>query len=192
MKNIISFLQIPLVRIIGVIVVLYFGLFSNKEKPDSLGNRLSRDEIVKNFNEVKERTRFISTTIQSGGQNQVQIAKNSQLDIEDIEPGTGNASIDCGMEAKISYSVFDQSGKQIRNPSEEKIIIGSKINDFIEKNIIGMKSGSIRNIQVPKDYISSNQTVNQLLNFYKSDLRFQIIITEFDESQIASNKPCNL
>lgn len=192
MNNIISFLQIPLVRIVGVIVVLYFALFSNKEKPDSLGNRLSKEEIVKNFNEAKERTHFITTTIQSAKQAPVQKANNPELIIEDIDYGTGDLSIGCGTEAKILYSIFDQSGNQIKNSSEEKVRVGSKINKFIEKNIIGMKSGAIRNIMIPKGHLSDEQSINQLMNFYDSDLRFQIVITELNQSPETSNKSCDL
>ncbi len=192
MNSIISFLQIPLVRIIGVIAVLYLALFSNKEKPDSLGNRLSKDEIVKNFNQVKERTNFITTTIQSNGQAQVQKSEGPQIVIEDIELGTGDISIGCGMGAKISYSIFDQSGNQLKNSREEKVVVGSKLNKFLEDNIIGMKNGAIRNIKVPKDFLSDDQTIDQLLKFYKNDLRFQIMVTELNESQEGSNTQCNL
>ena len=39
--------------IIGIIIILYFALFNNKEHPDSLGKRLSKDRIQNNIEEIK-------------------------------------------------------------------------------------------------------------------------------------------
>ena len=46
----------PLVKAIGIILILYFGLFYNKENPSSLGNRLSGENIKKGLNDVSQKS----------------------------------------------------------------------------------------------------------------------------------------
>lgn len=49
----------PIFKIIGIFLILYFGLYTNKEHPDSLGNRLSKEKMQENFKEVKSNSYFI-------------------------------------------------------------------------------------------------------------------------------------
>ncbi len=46
----------PIFRIVGVAVILYYGLFYNKSLPDSLGNRLAPDKIKDNLVEISSKS----------------------------------------------------------------------------------------------------------------------------------------
>jgi biotin operon repressor len=48
-----------LFRLAGALAVLYFGLYANKKSPESLGNRLSKEKIEKNVEEVKKKGFYI-------------------------------------------------------------------------------------------------------------------------------------
>ena len=53
----------PLIKIIGIALILYYGLLHNKEHPDSLGNRLSTDHIKNNISDASEKSAYIITNI---------------------------------------------------------------------------------------------------------------------------------
>ncbi len=73
-----SFLKNPIVKTLGILVILYFALFHDKHHPDSLPNQLSAKKISKNLSEIKKQTQFISTKLEQQ-QDQVQ---NNPIDVE--------------------------------------------------------------------------------------------------------------
>ena len=94
-------LRNPLIKYPGIILVIYFGLFSNKENPSSLGNRLSAESVKKNFNEMQEKGKFIATNIQAAkdleAQRRQSASSNSEIIVkEDLEIGTSQEEISCG------------------------------------------------------------------------------------------------
>ncbi len=180
MKNILDFLRIPLVKFIGIIAILYFGFFSNKENPESLSNRLSKERVEQNLQEAKERSRFIASNLKTAQE----IAKEKKLNpdiqnkvsLEDIEIGKGESEVSCGSEVEISYSIFSENGTQIKNVSSEKLVIGSNLDEFLERNLYGMKQDGIRNIKVPREFMTNNITINEMLRFYDSGIRYQVLM----------------
>jgi hypothetical protein len=46
----------PIFRIVGIIVVLYYGLFYNKQQPDSLSKRFAPDQIKNNLTEISSKS----------------------------------------------------------------------------------------------------------------------------------------
>jgi len=178
MNSILSLLRIPLIRFIGVVVILYFALFSNKHNPDSLRNRLSKENIEQNLHDVQAKGRFIVSNIKvaqdvSNQQAQSQILEN-KISLTDVKIGVGDISINCGDEAEISYEVLTENGVQIKNVSSEKIIVGSNLNKIIEKNILNMKQDGIRNINIPENLITDDSKISELLKFHRSNIRYQI------------------
>ena len=180
MKNILDFLRIPLVKFIGIIAILYFGFFSNKENPESLSNRLSKERVEQNLQEAKERSRFIASNLKTAQE----IAKEKKLNpdiqnkvsLEDIEIGKGEGEVSCGSEVEISYSIFSENGTQIKNVSSEKLVIGSNLDEFLERNLYGMKQDGIRNIKVPREFMTNNIAINEMLRFYDSGIRYQVLM----------------
>ena len=94
--------------------------------------------------------------------------------------GKGENVISCGSEIEIAYGIFDANNKILKTVSSEKLTIGSNLNRIVEQNIIGMKSGGIRNINIPNDFKSNDKKISDMLNFYHSDLRYQISVTSVD------------
>ena len=58
----------PLIRFIGIVAILYYGLLHNKESPDSLGNRLSPKKIQTNISEISTKSTHIITNVQKAKQ----------------------------------------------------------------------------------------------------------------------------
>ena len=54
--KIISFAPIKLIRILAI---LYFALYANTEKPQSLGNRITKEEVKKGIDKAKKTSGLI-------------------------------------------------------------------------------------------------------------------------------------
>lgn len=178
MNNVLSLLRIPLVKFVGAVVILYFALFSNKHDPESLRNRLSKERISQNLHDVQEKGRFIVSNVKtaqnlSRENNPYQNIEN-KISIKEVKIGDGDKEVSCGNEVEISYQIFVDDGSQIKNVSLEKIIVGSNIHEIIEQNIVNMKQGGIKIIDIPKGFNSNDSTINALLKSYNSGIRYQI------------------
>ncbi len=188
-------LQNPLIKMIGIIVVIYFALFANKNNPQSLGNRLSSERLKQNFREMEEKGKFIASNVVAArsyaklqeeetssnlsGQNQ-EIAVIPQ--IKDINLGIGKDAVLCGAEIVAFVSLNSEQTnaatiKTIEMNPEKKIIIGSKQDWFLEKNILGMKKGGIREIKIPQGF-KGDEALAKLLQENKGALVYQIILQD--------------
>jgi len=186
--KIFELLQNPIIKTIGVILVIYFALFANKETPQSLGNRLSPENLKKNFSEVSEQSKFIITNVKAA--NEYSKLKNTAIiSTEDIENGPSEIKVACGDEVEISYGIYTKEGKQIIFFEAKKLIIGSKTIPIIEKNIIGMNSGGIRNINIPQDFLTEEPDLSKILASEKTDLRYQVTVLNVKKSATKIN--CN-
>ena len=128
-------LRNPLVKICGAAVIIYFALFANKHNPDSLGNRLSSENLKKNFHEARKQTRFIIKNVEA--------AKEYQKQQENIDYAT--KKIACNDVVYLNYSIY-QGQQRIHTANNSKFVIGSKSNWDIEQKIIGLKKGDEINI----------------------------------------------
>lgn len=181
--NIFELLRNPIIRIIGVIFIIYFALFHRKDSPESLANRYSPEQIKKDINEVKTQGRFIIHNFQQvkeiskEKEAQKAVSANpSPFVIEDLDEGQGEIVTTCGNEVEISYGIYAQNGHQIDFITSEKIIIGSKQNSIIEENILGMKQGAIRSITIPYGFKAQDQKLAEYLKFNASDITYQVTI----------------
>lgn len=193
--KIIELLKNPIIKIIGISLILYFGLFADRKNPRSLGNRLSSENIKKNFNEAKEKGKFIAVNVksakkileQNGDQQKTAetiVEDLTKITSEDLEIGVGDAVISCGDEVKISYGIYDKTQKQLEFVGSEKIIIGSEKDSLIEKKIIGMKLSGVRDVNIPYGFVSKNKKLMRLLEINKSDLKYQITILAFGKAEV--------
>jgi hypothetical protein len=76
--NITNITKYPIFKIIGIIAIIYFALFYNKSSPNSLGNRLSYDNIKGDLKQASEKTVFILGNINA--------AQKIDSEKKDIEP----------------------------------------------------------------------------------------------------------
>ncbi len=83
--NIANITKYPIFKIIGIIAIIYFALFYNKSSPNSLGQRLSYDNIKSDLKQAGNQTIFILGNI-----NAAQKIKEGE---KNIEPNP-NAALD--------------------------------------------------------------------------------------------------
>ena len=184
MKTVMELLRNPIIKITGLVLVLYFALFYDKKNPDSLGNRLSSERIAKNFHEAQEKSTFIMSNIERAHNLRGATAATassdplqnfSTLTIQDVEIGKEGGALKCGDEAEISYDIrVAGSTNQLEFVPKEKLVIGSNVNPMIERKIVGMKKGGLRIIKIPKDFKSSNQKLAFLLKFNEAELKYAV------------------
>ncbi|MDX2083602.1 MAG: hypothetical protein SFV53_06430 [Rickettsiales bacterium] len=191
-------LQNPLIKITGVMVILYFGLFSNKNNPESLGNRLSAEKIKKNFSEMQDKGKFIATNISAARsyakQQEDEKRNNNQTNLQpiitEVNLGFGATEISCGMEIIAVIDLSNEAGKNLISKNQEKILIGSKKDWLIEKNIIGMKKHGIKRIKIPQGFVTDNQELAQLLQDSNSSLTYQIFVQDIINSSAKTGLNC--
>lgn len=58
----------PFFRIIGIGLILYYGLFNNTETPDSLGNRLAPSKVKSNLSQATRQGKHIVGTLRKAKQ----------------------------------------------------------------------------------------------------------------------------
>ena len=66
----------PLLKIVGVLAILYFGLYANKKDPDSVGNRFSAEKVKKNVDEATSRGLFIVDNLRKAEEISVETNEN--------------------------------------------------------------------------------------------------------------------
>jgi hypothetical protein len=195
-------LRNPIIKIIGISVILYYGLFANKEKPGSLGNRFSSEQIKKDFSEVREKTVFIAENVKLAREiaKEKEIEKEAekkatainpalQVSVKDLEEGVGE-NISCGDSAYINYGIYTKDGRQLEFKENQILVIGNKSNWLLEKNIIGMKQAGSRYINIVQGSQVNDSKITEYLNSNKSDLKYQVTLLAFTKnpnSQLSCN-----
>jgi hypothetical protein len=187
--KIFELLKHPLLKWPGIILILYFGLFHDKRNPSSLGNRLSRDNVKKNLSEAIDKTKFIAANVHEAQEvlkqkeaAETQSGPKPEVSVDDNEIGSGEEVVSCSDNVEISYAIYDQNGKQLEFFPLEKFRVGTKYNQIIEKNIIGMKKDGIRNIKVPQGFKTDDKKLSELFSFNEGDLKYQITLLSFSKS----------
>jgi FKBP-type peptidyl-prolyl cis-trans isomerase len=141
----------PLLRIAGVILILYLGLFQNTYEKDSLGNRLSKEQIKKNLAEAKDKSVNIMSNIKMAKEyqkNLSEISNNKPIDpsdfiVKDVVIGKGEEAA-CGDFASIEYKSFANNNPLEKSKKYDLIIGKDSLIPAIQNNIIGMKKGGTR------------------------------------------------
>lgn len=190
--KIIELVRHPLVKTTGIVLILYFALFSNKENPNSLGNRLSKDRIRENLGEVQERSKFIVTNVKKARllakekevlqQDEPKIA--DPIIIEDLNQGAEGRMVSCGDQVSITYGLYSKNGKQLEFTNPKTLVIGSNELPTLEKNIIGLKQYGVRNISTTANFSATNANDHKLAAFIKDygSVRYQVTLLSFHES----------
>lgn len=206
MKTIFLLLRNPFIKIIGVVIVLYFGLFNNKENKSSLGYRLSKENISKNIDEVKEHSTYIVATINDvksveAGLLPAEVLRERasrnqpRYSYDDVtsyieEEGNGVNKVECGDQAKISYKIYVKATNvELDNVENQVLIIGSKKNKLLEDHLIGIKEGAVKIINIPKHSKVADTKLASLLKFNETDLYYKIKLLKFSKSLESIN--CN-
>ncbi len=198
MNLIFDILRNKFVRLLGVGLVFYFGLMADKTDENSLGYRLSSDNIKKNWQEANQQGRFIMSSISDvnqlaagqvsaeevkrkfAGYKQASIDENyTGLKSEDEAMGLGD-EVKCNDEVDVSYEIYvKESGTLLDEIKNEKFFIGSNKHPVLEQKIAGMKKGGIRKINVPRHLRPSDIKLSSLLKFNETDLFYKVTLHNF-------------
>jgi hypothetical protein len=190
--KIFDLLRIPIIKWTGIALILYFGLFANTQNPNSLGNRLSKENVQKNFKEARERGKFIVVNVKMAqeiakekeAQEKLAKERGGMISINDLDSGTGEKIIGCNDEVEFSYVIQTKDGKEVNSIKKpQKTIIGSKQEKTIERNIIGMKEGGIRSINVPFGSQTDDKKLDTLLKLNGQDLQYLVTVSKIKKSK---------
>ncbi len=181
--NLHFFSKNPFVKIIGIGAIIYFGMFYDIDHPDSLGNRLSTNNIKKNFNEAQEKVNEITKKIEIAKQNNQEISQErsfSALRFEKVLIGTGNNFIKCGDEVDIIYKFYDNKNKILDMSNGIQINAfqdnGDLILNLIAQNMTDLKMGAIIRTKFLGKYIEADEKIKKLLKIANYDLNLEVYV----------------
>ena len=185
--KIIRIIQKPIIKAFGILVILYFALFNNKENPESLGNRLSTESIKKNFGEAFQKSQSVITNVKFAGEK----VKDQEKEREDkfqkyevgylkVSKGEGEEIVDCSDYVSLSYKIIDDEDRLLAE-RQENLSVGSGKNLLLERNIFGMKVGEIRSLIIHQDYDGPDNLVKEIVERYKRDIKYEITIINFNK-----------
>jgi hypothetical protein len=177
-------LRNPLIKIIGVVSILYFALFYDKKEPEALGNRLAPERIKQEIGQAHEKGEFIISNVHLARQmaqdkvraDLLKSGEELKISIEDVEVGKGEEIVECGDEVEISYIVYDGRSKQLQVFNFKKFTVNPATQQIVDQNIIGMKKGGIRSINVPYGFKSEDKQLIENMRFSSSDIRYQVTL----------------
>lgn len=185
------------VRIIALIVVLYFAIFSHKDHPNSVSSSVSIDGINKNFDEVKQRTGFIVSNIKTAQNYDHQkddvISNKKIIDslgfidekyldtikTQILGEGFGDRYVNCLDEVVFNIDFYDNNNNKIKSMLYQTIVAGSNKNNIIAKKIVGMKKNSIIRFDLGRDLYMNNEIIQNLISNKDIDIYFEVLILDF-------------
>lgn len=188
--KIFDLLRNRLVKITGIVTILYFALFSNTYNPNSLGNRFSKENLKKNFDAAQEQGKFIATNLKIARDLEKKRNDNTSdsasrdnpvmiVSSEDIQAGKGIDTVACGDELTISYRTSINNDHQIDHMDDVKFIVGSRTMPLIEKHIIGMRALGIRNIYIPQTAQITDEKLEEFQRLNGTDITVQVTLHSF-------------
>lgn len=124
----------PLFKICGILLIIYFALFHNKKSQDSLGNRVSLQNIKNNIDNIQDKTVDIKRKLE----------KIKRLD---------KITASCGDLVIINSDKIDQYNKIINSDNNLKIALDNS--NKLTRSIIGMQEGE------EKIFLSNNNQSNK-------------------------------
>lgn len=176
----------PIFKLIGISVILYFGLFYNKNNPESLGNRLSKETLEKDFDEIRKKGNFIITNIGHAKQNSARIdAQLKEVVIQDLVEGDGD-EIKCMDSAIISYQIYDKMGQNLAKNINENSTFNPNSDNILEKYLMNMKKGGIREIKIPQNFQTQDLQFIKYKNLSGGIVKYQISLKEITKSNNAN------
>ena len=159
-----NFLKLPIVKLIATVALLYYIFNETKTDPRSASYYLTKENIDKsldsvkknlnNFSEAQKEIKAINSNEDANPQESEVLNNNQKiaLNYKDIRQGVGENEVACGSQVSIEYTLINSNNGDIINKSNMDFEVGSRFNELIEKGLIGMKMGGIRNIDIPKNF----------------------------------------
>jgi len=194
--NIFQLLQNPLVKIIGIAAVLYFGLLYKNDDPESLKTRLDPNRIKSEIDEAKQKGQFILTNLNDAKNPQISAAqkpteKKDEISINDLILGNSHEMVKCGEEVLLDYVIYDINGHKIDQKNDVTLIANSASENSIAKYIIGARKSGIREIHVPYNAETKDEETINYRKIVAASFKYQVTIKNINSALAAQNCPEN-
>ncbi len=186
MKKIFDISQNSWLKIVGIIAVLYFALFSNKENPHSLGHNLNKDEISKGYKEALNKGKKIHSDVFKAQElkKRMMDPSNSTPDIlvfDEVESLIGNR-VSCNDIVDIAFEIKNINNDIIQPKTNMSLVVGKGSSPIIEEHLLNMRESSIKILNIPFSY----QGNSQMLSSIRSQ-GYKNIIYRFELANIRKN-----
>lgn len=161
-------LKNPLFKIVGIVVILYLTLF-NKEKENSLGNRISSEKVKENLSYIKDKTIYIKENLNNSKKYKAKQKPLKDQQYQDFLIGIGKYKVNCG-DTILAKIIKLQGEFNIEETKKRLQIDRSTFNS----KFIGMKKGGRRRF-LSQEFISG-----EITNF-TYDIELLDILTKNDQ-----------
>ena len=165
----------PFVKIAGVFLILYFGVYKYDKSPDSLAKRLNKETISEDFEiatnqtkkifnavltlkELKQKKDVVSAKnaaeIQKKKNNSLrsQVAMVDSFQQEVTKKVQDNEEVaSCNDSVSFSYEIKDGEGNILLNKKNQLVKISAEEDIFFERVLFGMSKGEVRQIWINED-----------------------------------------
>ena len=193
-----------LFRLIGIITILYFGLF-REDNPEGLRNRLSPENIksgikevrkksshvvqaMKQAKELEEKQKFIDSYYQNKASNRFDIK------VQDMVIGEGK-EVECGNWVSVDYRVFINNAALLKLNSfnDKQFIFGDKNGDKVVANEVkGMRKGGVRKVIIPANYQAQDERLAEYLaQAEENGIAYEIKLNELEIVANGKNYRCD-
>jgi hypothetical protein len=139
----------PLIKIVGILIIIYFALFYDTQNKSNLRNRLSTDKLKKNFVHIKNTTENIKKNIKTSRvefkSGVDQSGRTKYNTYEDVNQGSG-IEVKCGDGVTISFTKSSDDMSLTQRGYTMQVD-----NSELSKNIIGMKVGGTKKFKLKEE-----------------------------------------
>jgi len=186
-----NFLKLPIVKLIAMIVLVYYIFNESKDDPRSASHHLTKENINKSLDSIKKNIDLIASSQvninkSSNDENyvddnvkKINLDQKIDLKIEDIRQGLGDNQVVCGSEVNISYDFINENNYDVVNKSNITFYLGDKFNELIERGLIGMKVGGIRIIKIPKNFLTGDKIYDEMIQ--NSNMIYKILLLKVSD-----------
>lgn len=193
--SIFQLLQNPLVKIIGIAAVLYFGLLYKNDDPESLKTRLDPNRIQSEIDEAKQQGHFILTNLNEAKNPQApkaqEQARAPEISANDLILGNSQEVVKCGDEIFLDYIIYDLKGRKIDEKNDVTLIASPTSENSIAKYLVNARKGGIREIFVPYGLETTNEEIINYREIAASSFKYQVTIKNINSAASAQNCPEN-
>ena len=180
-----NFLKLPIVKIVAMVAMLYYIFDKTKEDPRTISYHLTKENLAKSVENVKNSIETISTTsaqLKDAQELVDEALESKKLDLffRTIREGAGGNKVVCGSEVSIEYDLMNIENGEVINKSNMKFDIGTKFNELIERALIGMTAGGIRSVEIPVDFKTGDSVYDEMIQ--KSGMVYRISLLSVSEN----------
>ncbi len=162
--------QNPIIKLIGVIAIIYFIFFNKK---DNNIQKISGEDIANKITNTQEHFSKISNNIKIAKEydkalkGEILFSKGiNNIYSEYAENNSSNQAnsnlIKCGIVVKVREYIYTTEGRLLTNQEDHKYQIGSNESSIIENELIDAKEGSIKIISIPSKLINQDKRLSDL------------------------------